>query len=650
MYSNSLFFRDHLTAFEIWLNFYGGKLAKNCNIPNPLYTNASINTPAYITHKETIPPPSYLPILLQVLLSQTHRLRALLLLQRYLALGPEAVNFALLVGIFPYILKLLQSPAADIRNVLVGIWGSILGFDPSVRQELIRDKSHSYFVSFLLSRENPPAHRCMSAFILAEVCNSYREGQQTCLQQGLHRSCSSILVHTDVLACSGLKKWIALCLYKLCEDFLWAKYLCLTEGTQAYLYPLLLDPDVTVRASAVLAIGEMFGASVLSSKGSNSLRSGSGGDISPLSYTTESKLNESMTPSLTIEQYALMSSELQLALQILDSCTDGSVLVRREAVIALSKFIFLPTHIGCMIIIAKVLKSWLKRFDNTFPISELNGSATNTANKRTSTSESEGGSKPSMSTSSSPSKADFYRASSASPALPSTLGITAYPWVLPPELSEFVTNKVQMYLEKIGFDAGEVSDTAPSASIIECSKDDQVLHSLLLTLTHSYSLTHSLTHSYSHLLTYSLTHLLTYLLTQSQMPPLQAPTSADHSQYDAPKSAVMATAYVRLWLALFEVHYKDPHVIVARAGAYLLTHSPTHLLTLFTAASISKRIYDQLNASASKNSNEIQRNLSLIPPLPPSIDAVATNAVVPPLSPLGTHSLTLTHSLPYRCR
>ena len=137
-----------------------------------------------------------------------------------------------------------------------------------------------------------------------------------------------------------------------------------------------------------------------------------------------------------------------------------------------------------MIIIAKVLKSWIKRFDNISPLSELNGSASNTANKRTSTSELESGSKPSMSTSSSPSKADFYRASSASPALLSTLGITAYPWVLPPELSEFVTNKVQMYLQKIGFDAGEVSDTAPSASIIECSKDDQVLHSLLL--THSY--------------------------------------------------------------------------------------------------------------------------------------------------------------------
>lgn len=525
VYSNSLFFRDHLTAFEIWLNFYGGKSARNFNIPNPSYTNTGSNAPAYITHKETIPPPSYLPILLQVLLSQTHRLRALLLLQRYLALGPEAVNFALLVGIFPYILKLLQSPAAEIRNVLVGIWGSILGFDPSVRQELIRDKSHSYFVSFLLSRENQPVHRCMSAFILAEVCNSYREGQQTCLQQGLHRSCSSILVHTDVLACSGLKKWIALCLYKLCEDFLWAKYLCLTEGTQAYLYPLLLDPDVTVRASAVLAIGEMFGASVLSSKSSNPLRTssaGSSGDISPMSYATESKMNESVTSVLTIEQYALLSSELQLALQILDSCTDGSVLVRREAVIALSKFIFLPTHITCMIIIAKVLKSWLKKFDTTVPVSESNSNGNSASNnKRNTANESDSGSKLNTSTSSSPNKAEFYRAASVSPSILSSIGVTAYPWVLPPELSKFVTNKVQLYLEKVGFDSGELSDTV-SASIIECSKDDQM-----------------------------------------PPPPL---SKSDQSQCDTPKSALMATAYVRLWLALFEVHYKDPHIIVARAG------------------------------------------------------------------------------------
>ena len=56
-----------------------------------------------------------LPIVLQVLLSQAHRLRALDLLGRFLDLGPWAVNLALSVGIFPYVLKLLQSSARELR-------------------------------------------------------------------------------------------------------------------------------------------------------------------------------------------------------------------------------------------------------------------------------------------------------------------------------------------------------------------------------------------------------------------------------------------------------------------------------------------------------------------------------------------------------
>ena len=53
----------------------------------------------------------------QVLLSQSHRLRALMLLQRFLDLGAWAVNLALSVGIFPYVLKLLQAPTHELRSV-----------------------------------------------------------------------------------------------------------------------------------------------------------------------------------------------------------------------------------------------------------------------------------------------------------------------------------------------------------------------------------------------------------------------------------------------------------------------------------------------------------------------------------------------------
>lgn len=60
-----------------------------------------------------------------MLLSQTHRHRALVLLAKFLDKGAWAVNQALSVGIFPYVLKLLQSPAAELRDVLVFIWAKV---------------------------------------------------------------------------------------------------------------------------------------------------------------------------------------------------------------------------------------------------------------------------------------------------------------------------------------------------------------------------------------------------------------------------------------------------------------------------------------------------------------------------------------------
>lgn len=98
---HSPFFEEQLTAFQVWLTLG----SKNRN------------------------PPEQLPIVLQVLLSQVHRLRALELLGRFLDLGPWAVNLALSVGIFPYVLKLLQSNARELRPLLVFIWAKILAVD-----------------------------------------------------------------------------------------------------------------------------------------------------------------------------------------------------------------------------------------------------------------------------------------------------------------------------------------------------------------------------------------------------------------------------------------------------------------------------------------------------------------------------------------
>lgn len=83
----------------------------------------------YVLGSERRNPPEQLPIVLQVLLSQVHRMKALELLGKFLDLGPWAVNLALSVGIFPYVLKLLQSCAKELRPLLVFIWAKILAVD-----------------------------------------------------------------------------------------------------------------------------------------------------------------------------------------------------------------------------------------------------------------------------------------------------------------------------------------------------------------------------------------------------------------------------------------------------------------------------------------------------------------------------------------
>ena len=91
-------------------------------------------------------PAEQLPIVLQVLLSQVHRLRALALLARFVDTGAWAVDLALSVGIFPYVLKLLQTTAADLRGTLVFIWAKVLALDPTCQADLVKDGGHLYFL------------------------------------------------------------------------------------------------------------------------------------------------------------------------------------------------------------------------------------------------------------------------------------------------------------------------------------------------------------------------------------------------------------------------------------------------------------------------------------------------------------------------
>ncbi len=132
-------------------------------------------------------PPDQLPIVLQVLLSQPHRLRALILLSQFVDLGPWAVHLVLTIGIFPYISKLLQAAGGgpDLRPVLIFIWSRILAVDSSVQTDLYNSAGYRYFSNVLGLRNedqlpNSSEHKAMCSFILASVCRDFPHGQSAC--------------------------------------------------------------------------------------------------------------------------------------------------------------------------------------------------------------------------------------------------------------------------------------------------------------------------------------------------------------------------------------------------------------------------------------------------------------------------------------
>ncbi len=118
---NAPFFAEQLTAFELWLEWASAKSRNKLVIRSP--PSAVGGTPLpFLQGREDaelasheLDPPQELPIVLQVLLSPAHRVRTLQLLRRLFELGPSAVNLALSVGIFPYVLKLLQSPIDEYK-------------------------------------------------------------------------------------------------------------------------------------------------------------------------------------------------------------------------------------------------------------------------------------------------------------------------------------------------------------------------------------------------------------------------------------------------------------------------------------------------------------------------------------------------------
>ncbi|KAI8966093.1 raptor N-terminal caspase like domain-containing protein [Daldinia sp. FL1419] len=275
-YQSSTFFAEQLTAFEVYLA-RGDAMQKK--------------------------PPEQLPVVLQVLLSQQHRVRALILLGKFLDLGPWAVHLALSIGIFPYVLKLLQSAAPELKPVMVFIWTRVLAVDVSCQPDLIKDSGYNYFASILnpseaLAVANSDEHKAMCAFVLSMLCKGYRPGQSVCNSSNIMTYCLAHLRNEENVL---LRQWACLCISQLWQDLPEAKWRGIRENAPLKLSTLTKDQACEVRAAVIHAMTTFLGI-----------------------------------PDLTDE---VARVEESIAWTLLDMAGDGSPLVRKELLVFISHFV-----------------------------------------------------------------------------------------------------------------------------------------------------------------------------------------------------------------------------------------------------------------------------------------------------------------------
>ena len=270
-YIRSRFFADQLTAFEVWISRGGSALTKRGPMSLPpagdRYSGEAINgfneqDGSADQHLVPRKPPDQLPIVLQVLLSQPHRLRALILLSQFVDLGPWAVHLVLTIGIFPYISKLLQAPSQDLRPVLIFIWARILAVDPTVQVDLLNTQGYKYFASVLSLKNdevlpNGSEHKAMCSFILAAIARDFAHGQQACWSERVFDNCYDRLEEPDFL----LRQWTALCIAQMWDANDEIKVYGVDRGTQDKLIGMLSDDSAEVRSAALYALGTFMGAS-----------------------------------------------------------------------------------------------------------------------------------------------------------------------------------------------------------------------------------------------------------------------------------------------------------------------------------------------------------------------------------------------------
>ena len=304
-------------------------------------------------------PPLQLPIVLQLLLSPSHRRRALLLLARFLSRSAGAVQQVLDVGIFPYVLKLLEGGGGEVREVLCFVWVKLVGADSSALDELLSGGGWRYFLDGVMAAGVAVSERqrSMCLYLLAQLLQHKAEAQAAVSSPLL---VAALLGYLDSDS-AALRKWALLLLAKLLHGQPVPPLSASTSSPSAAqqspaptladrVTMLCFDTQPDVRAAAVYAL------SCLLDDSSNSGGGGGGGGGLPastsFSSTTSASLSHSLSPPPSplddvgadgggAAAVAGASTHMLSIFRLLSSqlAYDGSGSVREELVVALSVLI-----------------------------------------------------------------------------------------------------------------------------------------------------------------------------------------------------------------------------------------------------------------------------------------------------------------------
>ena len=269
-FTPSLFFSEQLAAFELTLDLLSASST----------------------------PPLQLPIVLQLLLSPSHRRRALLLLARFLSRSAAAVQHVLDVGIFPYVLKLLEGGGGEVREVLCYLWVKLIANDSSVADELLSGGGWRYFLEGIMAAGTAVSERqrSMCLYVLAQLLQHKVEAQSVVSSPQLCTALSGYFDSDNAV----LRKWSLLLLAKLLHGqpvpplSASASSPSTAQHSSAPSLPdrvtiLCFDTAPDVRAAAVYAL-----SCLLDDPGNSSV-----GGLPASSSFSSSTTSASLTPSLS---------------------------------------------------------------------------------------------------------------------------------------------------------------------------------------------------------------------------------------------------------------------------------------------------------------------------------------------------------------